>query len=212
MAKFTVRISGNAPVWADVEVEAETAREAYFKVGETDPAETDWQFCEGGNGVDDWTRTGDVYDADGRELMVDYEWVDEDEKAAAEAELLGPRVELELEEEKPMNNGRTERIAELNDLARTAMGVASRVIQTEGVRALDPQDQSKIREKVELFKDFNDGDNPYGERDFGWFRHNGEKIYWKIDYFDRTGRYASPDPADPGQTLRVLTIMLAEEY
>lgn len=107
---------------------------------------------------------------------------------------------------------RTERIAALNDLARTAMGVASRLIQTDGVNALDPKDQSKIREKVELFADFNDGDNPYGERDFGAFDHNEDRIYWKIDYFDRTGRYASPDPSDSLQTVRVLTIMLAEEY
>jgi len=111
-----------------------------------------------------------------------------------------------------MKNPNSERIAELNDLARTAMGVASRLVQTDGICALDPKDQSAIREKVENYDNFKHGDDPYGERDFGWFRHKGEKIYWKIDYFDKTGRYASPDPTDPSKTIRVLTIMLAEEY
>lgn len=54
--KYIVRVSGNAPVWADIEVEAESVEEAREKAGDTDPATTaDWEFCEGGNGVDDWT-------------------------------------------------------------------------------------------------------------------------------------------------------------
>lgn len=76
MAKFKVRISGNAPVWADVEVEADSAEAALEKAHEDgfDPAfEADWQFCEGGNGVDDWTTTGDVFDENYETLMEDGE-------------------------------------------------------------------------------------------------------------------------------------------
>jgi hypothetical protein len=105
-----------------------------------------------------------------------------------------------------------QRIAELNDLARTAMGVASRLHQTEGISALPPADQSRIREKVELYNDFNEGNNPHGERDFGSFEHAGSKVYWKIDYYDAKLEYGSEHPEDPAQTTRVLTIMLAEEY
>lgn len=105
-----------------------------------------------------------------------------------------------------------DRIAALNDLARTAMGVASRVIQTPGICALPQADQSTIREKVETFDAFEPGNDPYGERDFGAFEHNGERVFWKIDYYDRTVRYGSEDPSDPAQTTRVLTIMLATEY
>lgn len=105
-----------------------------------------------------------------------------------------------------------QRIAELNDLARTAMGVCSRVLQTPGISALPEADQSRIREKVELFKDFHPGNDPYGERDFGAFDHNGVKVMWKIDYYDKKLEMGSEHPEDPAQTTRVLTIMLREEY
>ena len=92
------------------------------------------------------------------------------------------------------------------------MGIAGRLVQTSGINALSLADQSAIREKVETFDDFTPDNDPYGEHDFGAFDHNGEKIFWKIDYYDATLTYGSEDPSDPQQTVRVLTIMLASEY
>lgn len=106
----------------------------------------------------------------------------------------------------------TKRIAQLNDLCRKAMGVAGRLVQTEGICALPLKDQSAIREKVERFNDFTEENDPYGERDFGAFDHKGQTIFWKIDYYDRTLSQGSEDPADPKMTCRVLTILLADEY
>jgi hypothetical protein len=116
-----------------------------------------------------------------------------------------------------MSDTTTNKIAELNDLCRKAMGVAGRLFQTVGIDALPLADQSAIRESVETFNDFTPDNDPHGERDFGAFDHNGQKIFWKIDYYDRasfgTGHdMGSEDPSDPAQTLRVLTIMLASEY
>lgn len=116
-----------------------------------------------------------------------------------------------------MSDTTTSRIAELNDLCRKAMGVAGKLFQTEGISALPEADQSAIREKVETFDAFTPDNDPYGERDFGAFDHNGERIFWKIAYYDRasfgTGHdMGSEDPSDPRQTVRVLTIMLAAEY
>ncbi len=104
------------------------------------------------------------------------------------------------------------KIAELNDLCRKSMGVTCKLVQTFGINALPDEDQSRIREKVELFNDFSEDNDPYGEHDFGAFDHNGEKIFWKIDYYDLDLKYGSENPADPNQTSRVLTIMLANEY
>ena len=106
----------------------------------------------------------------------------------------------------------TRKIAALNDLCRKAMGIAGRMVQTTGITSLPLKDQSAIREKVETFNAFTPDNDPHGERDFGAFQHNGERIFWKIDYYDTTLSKGSEDPTDPQQTVRVLTIMLASEY
>ena len=111
-----------------------------------------------------------------------------------------------------MSDTNTKKIAELNDLCRKAMGVAGKLFQTVGIDDLPLADQSAIREKVEAFDTFTPDNDPHGERDFGAFMHNGERIFWKIDYYDRTMTKGSEDPSDPGQTVRLLTIMLASEY
>jgi hypothetical protein len=40
----------------------------------------------------------------------------------------------------------------------------------------------------------------------------GEKLFWKSDYFDLATEFGAEDPTDGKKTLRVLTVMLAEEY
>ncbi|HWI67884.1 MAG TPA: DUF3768 domain-containing protein [Nitrospiraceae bacterium] len=108
---------------------------------------------------------------------------------------------------------KVKKIAELNDLARTAMGVTARVIQTEGIAALPSQVQSRIREGVEKFNSFTPDNDPYGEHDFGAIEIPAVgRVFWKIDYYDKAMEMHSEDPADPGKTTRVLTIMLASEY
>lgn len=111
---------------------------------------------------------------------------------------------------------RTARIAELNDLTRTAMGVAGRVFQTCGINALPAREQSRIREGVETFSTFTRDNDPYGEHDFGAFEHDGGpgvgrvRVFWKIDYYADSDMDAGAE--DPLRAFRVLTIMLAEEY
>ena len=118
-----------------------------------------------------------------------------------------------------------ERIARLNDLARRAMGIASVVVATEGIRALPEADQSLLRELVETFDAFTPDNDPCGERDFGAIYRGADgvwstlrpvdvavTVFWKIDAYDRALRIGSEDPTDPVVTRRVLTIMLASEY
>lgn len=102
-------------------------------------------------------------------------------------------------------------IAILNDQARTTMGIGCRLVQTSGISALDARIQSRIREKVETFDEFTPGNDPYGEHDFGNFTEGENRIFWKMDYYDKALEYGSEDPANPAITQRVLTIMLAEE-
>ena len=81
-----------------------------------------------------------------------------------------------------------------------------------GVAALPEETRERVLTAVREFESFEPGDDPYGEHDFGAFTVDGTKFYWKIDYYDRTMEHGSEDPADPSQTTRVLTIMLADEY
>nr|WP_244487448.1 DUF3768 domain-containing protein [Aureimonas sp. Leaf460] len=83
---------------------------------------------------------------------------------------------------------------------------------TDGVASLDPADRLAILDAVRAFDAFTSGCDPYGDHDFGAVEHNGVRYFWKIDAYDRNFAYASPDPADPAVTARVLTIMRADEY
>lgn len=103
----------------------------------------------------------------------------------------------------------TARIAALNDAARTSF-IGCRVVITKGIAAMD--DLDGLYAKVRSFNEFNERNNPYGERDFGSVEHEGHAVFWKFDYYDVDLLMHSPDASDPAVTCRVLTIMLAEEY
>jgi hypothetical protein len=122
----------------------------------------------------------------------------------------------------------TARIARLNDLARSAMGVACTTVATVGFRSLPSSDQSRVRELTETYDAFDEDNDPHGERDFGtiyqlgdgrWTTERprlrddeGERVFWKLDYYDRELMFGSDDAANPAVTRRVLTIMLSDEY
>ena len=102
-------------------------------------------------------------------------------------------------------------IAELNDKLRQN-GSGGHVFVTRGVAARGAGFVLAARRAVRAFNDFKPDNDSYGERDFGAFELMGEKLFWKIDYYDETLTWASEDPSDPERTVRVLTVMLTEEY
>lgn len=103
-------------------------------------------------------------------------------------------------------------IAGLNDLLRTTF-LTGRVRLTEGVRALPEATRQEVFTRVRTFTAFTPDNDPHGERDFGAIDVEGAgRVFWKIDYYDPSLTMGSEDPADPRVTVRVLTIMLAEEY
>lgn len=106
---------------------------------------------------------------------------------------------------------KTEIIRKLNDSFRTSF-IGGKVMLTLGIRAKSDIEQTEILERVVNFNDFNKNNDVYGEHDCASFMHNGEKIIWKIDYYDKKYRFMSDNPADPTITNRVLTIMTSEEY
>jgi hypothetical protein len=104
-----------------------------------------------------------------------------------------------------------ERIRTLNDQLRHHLPYVTAVM-TPGVAALGQVAVDRIIKTIAVFDDFCHANDPHQEHDFGSFEAEGETIMFKIDYYDRTMTYHSPDPADPSVTERVITIMLAEEY
>ena len=59
---------------------------------------------------------------------------------------------------------------------------------------------------------FRTSNDPWGEHDFGAVEVRGEKVFFKIDYYTLDLNAGSENPANEGETHRVLTIMLASEY
>lgn len=104
-------------------------------------------------------------------------------------------------------------IQQLNDAFRTSLNAdLGRIVMTSGIACLDSETIALILTAVRTYDQFNEGIDPYGEHDMGRFTVRGENYYWKIDYYDRNLKFHSPDPADPVVTVRVLTIMRADEY
>lgn len=102
-------------------------------------------------------------------------------------------------------------IRSLNDAFRSTF-TGGQVMLTAGILALGSKAQRTILERVRAFDAFCTGNDPYGEHDFGCFEHAGETIAFKIDAYDPSLTYASENPADASVTVRVITIMLLDEW
>ena len=102
-------------------------------------------------------------------------------------------------------------IKTLNDNLRKHL-IGGRVMLTAGINAKSQDDIARILSKVRHFNNFTPDNDPYNEHDFGSFNYKGEKIYWKIDYYDKSYQFYSEDPSNPDITNRVMTVMLASEY
>ena len=105
----------------------------------------------------------------------------------------------------------SQQIQRLNDLFRF-MPTGGHVLLTSGIQSLPAQDRQAVILKVQTFDAFTPDNDPHGEHDFGAFEHGGTKFFWKIDYYAPDMEHGSEDPTDPAKTMRVLTIMRADEY
>lgn len=108
-------------------------------------------------------------------------------------------------------SNQTVQIRTLNDLFRKTF-VGGAVVVTQGVSELDEAKGARILSLVRSYNTFDRDNDPYGEHDFGSIDAEGTSVFWKIDYYDKTLSGHSNDPADTVATVRVLTIMLAEEW
>lgn len=108
-------------------------------------------------------------------------------------------------------NANAAKIRNLNDAFRKT-GRGGRIMLTQGIQAMGEQAVQEIIAKIAVFDAFTVDNDPWNEHDFGKIVHNGQKILFKLDYYDKAMKFASPDPSDPAVTTRVMTVMTAEEY
>lgn len=102
-------------------------------------------------------------------------------------------------------------VAVLNDKLRTHH-IGGRIMLTQGITTLDKARIHSIIDAIANFTDFNTSNDPYGEHDCAILDIDGMSIMWKIDYYDETLNGHSPDASNPDITIRIMTVMLAEEY
>ncbi|WP_424991365.1 DUF3768 domain-containing protein [Fluviibacterium sp. S390] len=107
---------------------------------------------------------------------------------------------------------RHKRIRELNDRFRMEGAGTGSVLLTSGVQELGGLFAVTAIKAVRSFTGFTEDNDPWGEHDFGAVEIDGQKIFFKIDYYDPDLQSGSENPANEALTHRVLTIMLAHEY
>lgn len=80
-----------------------------------------------------------------------------------------------------MNAPITLSLRDRNDRLRTTF-LGGRVLTTEGIRSLGPEDQIRILHAVQHFNVFTEDNDPNGEHDFGVIELPGiPTVFWKID-------------------------------
>lgn len=89
-----------------------------------------------------------------------------------------------------------------------------RMVATQAVLARGPLVIQEVLHRVLTFpsSSFRESFDPYGDRDFIVIEHLRCRYWAKIDPYDLSMEGCSPDPADDAVTLRVMTLMLPDEY
>ena len=78
---------------------------------------------------------------------------------------------------------RSAAVRRLNDAFRSTL-IGGTVLMTAGVVALGAEAQAETLTKVQTFNAFNADNDPWAEHDFGEIEVAGERVFWKLDYYD----------------------------
>jgi len=132
---------------------------------------------------------------------------------------------LQIEMMNETTNDSAKRIAELNDTARRGVsgpvslrqGKHVKYVMTGGVACLGMEIKACALTMLACFETFDKANDPNEHHEFGTFHVKAQKFHWKFDYYAMSnGRvdweHGSEDPSDSEKTMRVLTLMLGEEY
>ena len=88
------------------------------------------------------------------------------------------------------------RIGILNDYLRKTF-TGGRIVMTASIAELDQQRKVRVLLAVRAFNEFDADNDPHHEHDVAFFAVDGERYFFKVDYYDLSTGFHSPDPADP---------------
>lgn len=109
------------------------------------------------------------------------------------------------------NTRRGDRIRRINDYCRTTF-TGCLIVTTAAFADLEADTKARVLNKVRKFNDFSEDNDPHHEHDMAFLDHDGERFFWKFDYYAPDMEHGSDDPSDQQKTRRVLTIGLASDY
>jgi hypothetical protein len=78
---------------------------------------------------------------------------------------------------------KTARIRALNDELRQRL-IGGMAVMTPGIAALGQEAVARIVKNIEVYDDFGHANDPHEEHDFGAFDADGNRVFFKVDYFD----------------------------
>lgn len=106
------------------------------------------------------------------------------------------------------------RIRELNDELRTRRSQRNGKIIVMGDLINETGDGEKMTKILDAIRDHDnwEGNDPYGEHDFGKVAVDGEEFIFKIDYYALNEEHLSEHPEDPNVTIRVMSVFYAHDY
>jgi hypothetical protein len=119
--------------------------------------------------------------------------------------------QADIDEINGMLDANASMIRKLNDDLRIHK-IGGAIVITPGIAGLGPAAVNQIMMAITSFDAFTEENDPYGEHDCAVMTVDGVKIIWKIDYYDLSRTYHSPNAADLNVTSRVMTVMRADEY
>ena len=103
------------------------------------------------------------------------------------------------------------RIRALNDQLRQSF-MGGQIVMTAGFVDLPASIKARAIAAIRSYDAFEEGNDPYSYHDFGSVEIEGQTVWFKVDAYDRSLQYGSPDAADPKVTVRVMTLLLPSEY
>ncbi|KZY52122.1 hypothetical protein A3734_19710 [Sulfitobacter sp. HI0054] len=112
------------------------------------------------------------------------------------------------------------RIAAQNDaFRRSILGTTpvadapqGQFVMTRGVAELGLEARLELTRRVAAFDAFTNDSDPHGWHEMGVIDFEDTTVWFKVDLYDVDYTYGSPEPSDPEQTRRVLTLLLPSEY